>query len=235
MPDDVHEWLDRQRTRSVLPGMDDLLVETFPEAGREFMVAYGFEGRNAHQTLGMLLTQRMEAAGLQPLGFVASDYMVATWSLIAVTDPAPLFAPEVLEDELARWIAETPFLRRAFREVAIIGGLIERAQPGRAKTGSQVTFSADLIYDVLQRHEPGHLLLTAAWADARAKLTDISRLVALLERSQRAPSWWPARSTASSPLAVPVLLDLGREAVHGAADEALLLEADALAATAMRL
>jgi ATP-dependent helicase Lhr and Lhr-like helicase len=232
MPDDVHEWLDWQQLRSVLPGMDDLLVETFPEAGREFMVAYGFEGRNAHQTLGMLLTQRMEAAGLQPLGFVASDYMVAVWSLVPVTDPAPLFAPDVLEDELARWIGETPFLRRAFREVAIISGLIERGEPGRAKTGAQVTFSADLIYDVLQRHEPDHLLLRAAWADARAKLTDISRLVALLQRSQERLVFRPLDRV--SPLAIPVLLDLGREAIYGAADDTLLMEAGALAAAAMR-
>ena len=233
MPADVREWLDIQRRRSVLPGMDDLLIETFPEGGREFMVAYGFEGRNAHQTLGMLLTQRMEAAGLQPLGFVASDYMIAVWGLQRVTDPAPLFSPEVLEDELAQWMAGSPFLRRAFREVAVISGLIERAQPGRPRTGKAVTFSADLIYDVLQRHEPDHLLLTAAWADARAKLTDMARLVALLERAQAKLVLKPLDRV--SPLAIPVLLELGREAVYGAADEALLLEADALALVAMRV
>ncbi len=231
MPGDVREWLNVQRARSVLPGLDDLLIETFPEAGREFMVAYGFEGRNAHQTLGMLLTQRMEAAGLQPLGFVANDYMVAVWSLARVRDPAPLFSPDVLEDELAQWMANSPFLRRAFREVAVISGLIERGQPGRPRTGKSVTFSADLIYDVLQRHEPDHLLLTAAWADARAKLTDIARLVALLERSQA--KLVLRELDRVSPLSIPVLLELGREPVHGSADEALLLEADALAALAM--
>jgi ATP-dependent Lhr-like helicase len=231
MPADVRDWLNYQRQRSVLPGIDDLLIETFPEAGREFMVAYGFEGRNAHQTLGMLLTQRMEAAGLQPLGFVANDYMVAVWSLVRVTDPAPLFSPDVLEDELAVWMANSPFLRRAFREVAVISGLIERTQPGRPRTGKSVTFSADLIYDVLQRHEPDHLLLTAAWADARAKLTDIARLVALLERAQA--KLVLRELDRVSPLSIPVLLELGREAVYGSADEALLMEADALAAVAM--
>ena len=233
MPPEVHEWLDYQRLRSVLPGIDDLLVETFPRDGRHFMVAYGFEGRNAHQTLGMLLTQRMEAAGLQPLGFVASDYMVATWSLQPVDDPAPLFSPDVLESELREWITESPFLRRAFREVAVIAGLIERVQPGQHKTGKQVTFSADLIYDVLRRHEPGHLLLTAAWADARSKLTDIARLASLLDRSTTALVH--QRLDRVSPLAVPVLLEVGRERVAGAADDALLLEADALAAEAMTL
>ena len=231
MPADVHEWLAIQGERSRLPGMDDLLIETFPNEGRHFMVAYGFEGRNAHQTLGMLLTQRMEAAGLKPLGFVGSDYMVATWSLEPVTDPQPLFSPDVFEDELAEWLAASPFLRRAFREVAVIGGLIDRALPGQHKTGKQVSFSSDLIYEVLRKHEPGHLLLTAAWADARAKLTDIARLAALLERSQ--DRLVHVALDRVSPLAVPVLLEIGKERVSGSADDALLIEAEALAAQAM--
>ncbi|OYU14260.1 MAG: DNA ligase-associated DEXH box helicase [Alphaproteobacteria bacterium PA4] len=231
MPDDVREWLEVQQRVSRLPGRDDLLIETFPRDDRWFMVAYGFAGRNAHQTLGMLLTQRMEAAGLQPLGFVGSDYMVAVWSLQPVTDPRPLFSPDVFEAELADWMAASPFLRRAFREVAIIGGLIDRQIPGQHKTGKQLSVSSDLIYDVLRRHEPDHLLLTAAWADARAKLTDIARLAALLEQAQRAMVLMPLDRV--SPLAVPVLLEIGKESVPGAADSALLLEADALAAEAM--
>jgi ATP-dependent Lhr-like helicase len=233
MPADVREWLEIQQLRSRLPGLDDLLVETFERDGLWFMVAYGFAGRNAHQTLGMLLTQRMEAAGLQPLGFVGSDYMVAVWSLRPVRDPRPLFSPDVFEDELAEWMAASPFLRRAFREVAIIGGLIDRAIPGQHKTGKQMSVSSDLIYDVLRRHEPGHLLLTAAWADARAKLTDIDRLAALLELAQR--GLVHVELDRVSPLAVPVLLEVGRESVPGAADTALLIEADALAAEAMRI
>ena len=233
MPGDVREWLEIQKLRSRLPGLDDLLIETFERDGRWFMIAYGFAGRNAHQTLGMLLTQRMEAAGLQPLGFVGSDYMVAVWSLQRVRDPRLLFSPDVFEDELAEWMAASPFLRRAFREVAIIGGLIDRALPGQHKSGKQMSVSSDLIYDVLRRHEPGHLMLTAAWADARGKLTDIDRLAALLELAQR--SLVLVELDRVSPLAVPVLLEIGKESVPGAADTALLIEAAALAEEAMRL
>nr|WP_188945887.1 ligase-associated DNA damage response DEXH box helicase [Polymorphobacter multimanifer] len=234
MPPDVAEWLEIQRLRSTLPGLDDLLVETFPRDGRWFMVAYGFAGRPAHQTLGMLLTSRMERAGLMPLGFVASDYMIATWSLAEPTDLKPLFDPEILEDELAEWVAASPFLRRAFRETAIIGGLIERAQPGQHKTGKQLSVSSDLIYEVLRRHQPDHLLLTAAWNDARHKLTDLDRLATMLEAAQHKLTH--RRLPRVSPLAVPVLLEAGRESVPGAsADTAILLEADALAREAMAL
>ena len=228
MPADVHEWLGFQAQRSIVPGPGQLLVETFPRDGREFMVVYGFEGRNAHQSLGMILTQRMEAAGLQPLGFVGTDYVTAVWSLKPATDPRALLSPDVLESELRAWIAGTPFLRRAFRDVAVISGLIEREHPGKRKTGKQVSFSTDLIFDVLQRHEPDHLLLTAAWTDARAKLTDIARLQRLLERST--DELIHVTLDRVSPLAVPVLLEAGRERVFGSADDALLAEAAALAA-----
>ncbi len=231
MPGDVREWLRLQQAKSELPAPDKLLVETFERDGRNFIVIYGFEGRNAHQTLGMLLTQRMEKAGLKPLGFVGSDYVLSVWSLEPVTDPRPLLSPDVLEDELAEWMAESPFLKKSFREVAVIAGLIERAHPGQRKSGKQVSFSSDLIYDVLRKYEPDHLLLTAAWADARTKLSDIARLSHLLERSQH--SMVHRHLDRVSPLAVPILLDLGKQrVVSGSAEDALLAEADALIAEA---
>jgi ATP-dependent Lhr-like helicase len=233
MPDDVREWLAIQDRVSRLPGEDDVLVETFQRDDCWYMVVYGFAGHPAHQTLGMLITQRMERAGLNPLGFVASDYAMACWSLEPVDDPRPLFDPTVLEDELAEWLAASPFLRRAFREVAIIGGLIERVQPGVHKSGKAMSVSSDLIYDVLRRHEPDHLLLTAAWTDARGKLTDIARLAALLEQSHARLSH--VRAAHVTPLAVPSLLTIGRERVGDSADSALLLEAEALIAEAMRV
>jgi ATP-dependent Lhr-like helicase len=233
MPDDVREWLAIQDRVSRLPGEDDVLVETFQRDDRWYMVVYGFAGHPAHQTLGMLVTQRMERAGLKPMGFVASDYAMACWSLDPVDDPRPLFDPTVLEDELAQWLAASPFLRRAFREVAIIGGLIERVQPGVHKSGKAMSVSSDLIYDVLRRHEPDHLLLTAAWTDARGKLTDIARLATLLEQAHERLNH--VRAAHVTPLAVPSLLTIGRERVGDSADSALLLEAEALIAEAMRV
>ncbi|MGL3822049.1 ligase-associated DNA damage response DEXH box helicase [Sphingopyxis sp. R3-92] len=233
-PEDVRFWLEAQAERSVLPRVDQLLVETFPHEEAHFMVAYPFEGWNAHQSLGMLITKRMERAGLQPLGFVASDYALAIWSLRPVPDPAALFDPAILEDEFTEWVERSHLLKRAFREVAVIGGLIERQHPGKRKTGKQVTFSTDLIFDVLRKYEPDHLLLEAAWADARERLTDVARLGDLLDRAAGTMLHRPLRHI--SPLAIPVLVLIGRESVAGHdIDDALLGElADTLAEQAMR-
>jgi len=233
-PDDVREWLEVQSYRSRLPEPGQLLVETFPREGRQYMVAYSFEGWNAHQSLGMLITRRMETQGLKPLGFVANDYAIACYSLDPVTDPASLFSPDILEHEFVDWVQQSHLLKRAFREVAVIGGLVERQHPGKRKTGKQVTFSTDLIYDVLRKYEPGHLLLQAAWADARARMTDVGRLADLLDRA--GDTMMHVTLDRISPLAVPVLTLIGRESVaQGLADDALLMEAEVLAQEAMRL
>jgi ATP-dependent Lhr-like helicase len=233
-PTDVHEWLEAQARRSALPAPGQLLVETFPHEGRHHMVAYSFEGWNAHQSLGMLITRRMEAMGLKPLGFVANDYALAVYGLEKIEDPAALFSPDILEHEFVDWVQQSALLKRAFREVAIIGGLVERQHPGKKKTGRQVTFSTDLIYDVLRKYEPDHLLLRAAWADARARMTDVGRLAHLLDTA--GDTMLHIDLPRVSPMAVPVLIMIGRETVaQGAAEDALLLEAESIAAEAMRL
>jgi ATP-dependent Lhr-like helicase len=231
-PDDVREWLEVQAYRSLLPEPHQLLVETFPHENRHFMVMYSFEGWNAHQSLGMLITRRMESAGLKPLGFVANDYALACYSLEPVTDPRPLLSPDILEHEFVDWVEQSNLLKRAFREVAVIGGLVERQHPGKRKTGRQVSFSTDLIYDVLRRYEPDHLLMRAAWDDARARMTELGRLANLVDRA--AATMVHVAVDRITPLAVPLMVIVGREGLPpGSADEALLYEAEALAAAAM--
>jgi len=232
-PDDVREWLEMQDWRSRLPEPGRLLVESFPHEGKHFTTYYTFEGWPANQSLGMLITRRMEQRGLMPLGFVANDYALAVWGLRAVEDPAALLSADILADEFAEWVQDSYLLRRAFREVAVISGLVERQHPGKRKTGRQVTFSTDLIYDVLRKYEPDHVLIEAAWADARARMTDVGRLADLLERAGREVCH--VRLDRVSPLAVPVLVMIGRESVpQGMADDELLFEAEGLASAAMR-
>ena len=233
MPMQVTEWLELQRERSALPAPDTLLVETFPRGGRFFLVCYPFEGRLAHQTLGMLLTRRMERAYLKPLGFVANDYAMAVWlktdiglraeqGLVSLDE---LFSEDMLGDDLEEWLQESALMKRTFRQNAIISGLIERNQFGQEKTGRQMTISTDLIYDVLRRHEPEHILLQAARLDASTGLLDIVRLAAMLERI-RGRVLHKALDKIS-PLAVPIMLEAGKEKVMGDAREDILAEAEA--------
>jgi ATP-dependent Lhr-like helicase len=231
LPDQVCEWLGYQEERSLLPGADQLLVETFPHDKRFYMAAFPFEGRLAHQTLGMLLTRRLERSGARPLGFVATDYSIAVWALrdlgaaFAAGRPSleALFDEDMLGDDLEAWMAESYLLKRTFRNCAVISGLIERRHPGEEKTGRQVTVSTDLVYDVLRTHEPDHILLQATRADAAAGLLDIQRLGEMLYRVKGRIVH--QRLERVSPLAVPVMLQIGREPVFGEAQTDILADA----------
>jgi ATP-dependent helicase Lhr and Lhr-like helicase len=232
LPDQVADWLRIQKERSVIPKRNQLLVETFPRGARFYMVCYPFEGRLAHQTLGMLLTRRLERAKLRPVAFVATDYSLAIWGLgdlaYAFKNGSPsladLFDEDMLGDDLEAWMADSYLLKRMFRNTALISGLIEKRHPGKEKTGRQVTISTDLIYDVLRKHEPDHILLRATWADAAVGLLEIARVGEMLARVKGHIVHQALDRI--SPLAIPAMLQIGRESVaSGDTDEHVLREA----------
>jgi ATP-dependent Lhr-like helicase len=241
LPAQVREWLEIQQWRSQMPGARELLVETFPRANKHYLICYPFEGRLAHQTLGMLLTRRLERARLRPLGFVANEYALAVWGLGDAAQRIArgelkldaLFDEDMLGDDLEAWLAESSLMKRTFRNCAIIAGLIERRFPGQEKSRRQVTISTDLVYDVLRSHQPDHVLLRAARADAATGLLDVRRVSEMLSRI-RGRIVHKALDHVS-PLAVPVMLEIGREMVYGEASDALLAEAaDELVREAMQ-
>ncbi|MEZ0167204.1 ligase-associated DNA damage response DEXH box helicase [Microvirga sp. TS319] len=233
LPPQMTEWLLQQRRRSIVPGPRDLLVETFPRGNRFYMTCFPFEGRLAHQTLGMLLTRRLERARLKPLGFVANDYGIAVYAsgdiaARAAREPAfldELFSEDMLGDDLEDWLAESSLMKRTFRQCAVIAGLIERRFPGEHKTGRQVTISTDLVYDVLRKHEPDHVLLRAARADAATGLLDVRRLGMMLQRIRGRIIHKPLDRV--SPLSVSVMLEIGRERVYSDNADEILAEAEA--------
>lgn len=231
LPDQVRDWLEIQKERSLIPARNELLVETFEHRKRFYLICYPFEGRLAHQTLGMLLTRRLERAGAKPLGFVATDYSLAIWGMedmgrMLANDRLSLnelLDEDMLGDDLEAWLNESFLLKRTFRNCAVISGLIERRHPGKEKTGRQVTVSTDLIYDVLRTHEPDHILMEATRIDAASGLLDIGRLGDMLKRIRSHITHRALERV--SPLAVPVMLEIGREHVAGEAHETVLEEA----------
>ena len=219
LPRHTAEWLALQRQVSRLPEPGRLLLESFPHDGREHLCVYGFAGRNGQQTLGLLLTKRLEETGHAPLGFVATDYATLIWGLEPVTDPAPLFDLEALRDGLERWLAGNAVMKRTFRATAIIAGLIERSHQGRRKTGRQATFSSDILYDTLRRFDPDHLLLDITREEAMRGLVDFARIEEMFRRSAGRIDL--VRLSRVTPLAAPLFLEPGRIPVQGEGRERL--------------
>ena len=220
LPDHTAQWLQMQREVSKLPQAGRILVETFPQDGRENMVVYGFAGVNAHRTLGLILTQRMEAAGLNPLGFVVTDYALMIWGLTPVTDIAPLFDPENVRDGLETWLQGNAVMKRTFRMAATVAGLIERNTRSGRKSGRQATFSSDILYDTLAKYDPNHLMLRITREEAMRGLVDFGRVEDLLQRTKGRVDH--VALTRVTPLAAPLFLEPGRIPVFGEGRERLL-------------
>jgi ATP-dependent Lhr-like helicase len=222
LPGHTADWLALQTQVSRLPERGRLLIESFPHDGREHLCVYGFAGRNAQQTLGLLLTKRLEETGLHPLGFVATDYATLIWGLDAVTDPAPLFDAAALRDGLDGWLSGNAVMKRSFRASATIAGLIERSLPGLRKTGRQATFSSDILYDTLMKYDPGHLMLRITRTEAMRGMVDFGRIEHMLARIEGRIDL--LRLPRVTPLAAPLFLEVGRVPIAGAAEERLLAE-----------
>ncbi|MDA9207476.1 ligase-associated DNA damage response DEXH box helicase [Octadecabacter sp.] len=220
LPSHTSEWLSMQRDYSKLPQPGRLLVETFPQDGREHMVVYGFAGINAHRTLGLIITQRMEAAGLNPLGFVVTDYALMIWGLDAVADPAPLLDPQNMYDGLETWLQGNAVMKRTFRIAATIAGLIDRNTRQGRKTGRQATFSSDILYDTLAKYDPNHLMLRITREEAMRGMVDFGRIEEMLNRTKGQVDH--VRLNRITPLAAPLFLEPGRIPVWGEGREKLL-------------
>ncbi len=232
LPRHTRDWLHLQRKVSHLPERDRLLVETFPHDGREHLVAYGFAGRNAQQTLGLLLTQRMEAHGLNPMGFVCTDYATLIWGIDQVTDIAPLFGRDTLLETMEHWLADNAVMKKTFKGSAIIAGLVDRSLPGgKRRTGRSAAFSTDILYDTLRKYDPDHIMLEITRTEAMRGLVDFGRIEEMLDRiGDRIDH---VKLTRVSPLAAPLFLEPGRIPIQGLANERLLAEeATRLMATA---
>lgn len=220
LPEHTADWLGLQRRFSKMPEADRVLVESFTHDTRPHTVFYGFAGRNAMQTLGLLLTQRMEDFGLGPLGFVATDYATMIWSVDPVPDPAPLFDDTGLRDGFEHWLSGNAVMKKTFRASANIAGLIERNSPQARKSGRQATFSSDILYDTLTKYDPDHLMLRITKEEALRGLVDFGRIEEMLTRTKGRVDH--VKLDRISPLAAPLMLEVGRIAVKGDGRETLM-------------
>ena len=221
-PSHIREWLSTQRRLSAMPRPDRMLVESFRHEGREHTCFYGFAGRNAQQTLGLILTRRMEEEGLHPLGLIANDYAVLIWGLDAVDNPASLLSRNRVREGLDSWLADNAVMKRTFRGVATISGLVDKSIPGKRKTGRQMTMSTDILYDTLRKYDPDHLLLSVTKDQAMLGLIDFSRIEDMFDRFGDAIEHVHAPRV--TPFAAPLLLEVGSVPIWGQAEEKLLDE-----------
>jgi ATP-dependent Lhr-like helicase len=222
LPEQIQDWLSLQSEFSTLPKSKGVLVEAFFDDRDHVLVVHSFEGRKVNNALGFLMTKRMEMAGLKPINFTITDYALTIRSIDPVNYVEPLLSSDMLGDDLDNWIVQSPMVKRSFRKIATIAGLTEQRLPGQQRTMKQVTFSTDLIYDVLMKYDPDHILLRIAREEAESDLLDIERLRDWLKDIQGCIDFQILPH--ASPLSIPAMAQVGKEPVRGAAEAAMIAD-----------
>jgi ATP-dependent Lhr-like helicase len=205
---------DLQRTRSVLPGRNEFLVEYFQSSEGYHVLMYPFEGRFVHEGLAALMAYRI--AQIQPLTFsiAMNDYGFELLS----DQPVPIqeaietnvLGAENLFRDIQSSINSTEMARRKFRDIAAISGLVFKGFPGKRVKDRHLQSTSQLFFNVFHDHDAHNLLLQQAFEEVMDFQLEEVRLRKALERmaSQKIVIAYPDKPT---PFAFPIMVDRLRE------------------------
>lgn len=208
--DCIEPILQTQDRVSLLPTVNELLIETCKTREGQHLYVFPFEGRFVHEGLGFLWGYRFANQQRATFTISVNDY---GFEILAPKDYPfkALFSKEFLSldnlyDDLKASLNISELTNRKFREVSQVAGLIFKGYPSSKKTSSQLQISSSLIYDVFSKYEPDNLLLKQAEREVLAEQLESHRLSTTLHRmSQLSLVWKETRRP--SPLAFPLLIE----------------------------
>lgn len=184
----IRQTLALQKTTSILPGLDDFLIEkTLSKEGTNWFL-FPFSGRLAHEGLAALVSHRLSQ--LEPMSISVSfnDYgfHLCTNSKLNLAEKEwrKMLSPVNLVEELLDCMNSSEMAKRQFREVARVAGLIFQGYPGAQKSIRQVQASGGLFFDVFSKYDPSNLLLTQSRREVLDRQLEVNRMVRKLEEIQ---------------------------------------------------
>ncbi|WP_425480145.1 ligase-associated DNA damage response DEXH box helicase [Cognatilysobacter segetis] len=182
----VSGLLELQSRLSTLPRAGRLLVEAVRTREGPQWFVFPFAGRLANEGLAALLSLRWGRIEPNTFGYAANDYGFVLKPARDVAIDAErlhaLMSPERLFEDLRESLNLGELARRQFREIARIAGLLPPTVPGRPqKSTRQLQASSGLLYDVLQRYDPHHMLLELAEREVFAGQLEVQRLQRVLD------------------------------------------------------
>ena len=205
--------LRRQANLSRLPLQHQLLMEVCRSREGSHLFAFPLEGRFVHEGLGFLWAWRLARHRPSTITVSVNDYgfeLLAPkgypFDELLELHGDDLFDLSQLEADLEQAVNLSELCRRRFRAIAQVSGLVTQGMPGQNKTGGQLQISAALLFDVLTKHEPQHLLLEQARREVMQEQLELHRLEAALTRlagSERLLE----RTSRPGPLAFPLLVE----------------------------
>jgi ATP-dependent Lhr-like helicase len=193
-----------QRATSALPTPSRFVLELVTEGARLHLIAQTFAGSAANEVIGRAVAARVRRASGRGAEFAVTDAAVAVTfargrgrALPGEEQLRELLDPSGLERDLAETLEGSALAKMHFRDVARVAQLTVGAdRPGAATPA--------LLYDVLHKHAPDHLLLRALAHTLWSSLDGVRAERVLVEAQRR--RWHLSVASQPSPLAIPVFV-----------------------------
>ncbi len=182
----IEPLLRIQREASALPDRGRLLAERIATRRGLHLFLFPFAGRAVHEGMAAMIALRWGRRQANTFSYTVNDYgLMLTLAEPADLDDAllrELLSPEQMAGDLRDGVNLGELARRQFREIARVAGLLTPSLPGRAaRSLRQVQASSGLLYDVLRRYDPDHLLLAQAEREVLEFQLEAPRLQAALQ------------------------------------------------------
>ena len=214
LPCTIITWLESQNNNSTLPPRNGMLIESFPRnignINVVYYLFYTFEGSNVNQTLGFIISKKLEFQGIKALGFVCTDYALAMWVNKKIKNVNELFEFNNFKKSLFNWLEESSLFRRNFKKVSVISGLLDRGFPNKKK--NQLSINSDLIFKVLKKYERNHILIRATEEESKRDLIEIDRLEKYVSKINKNILIRNLKNP--SPLSIPLVLQINTEVLN---------------------
>ncbi|HYW49010.1 MAG TPA: ligase-associated DNA damage response DEXH box helicase, partial [Gemmatimonadaceae bacterium] len=144
----VRNIMELQASRSIIPALDELLIERLDSREGHHLFIYPFDGRLVHEGLSALFAYRIAQLAPITFSFACNDYG------FELVSPEPIPIEDALESgllstghllhDITASLNAAELARRQFREIARVAGLIFQGFPGQNRSMKQVQASSGL-------------------------------------------------------------------------------------------
>jgi ATP-dependent Lhr-like helicase len=203
-----------QNQLSIVPRQNQFLIEQLETKDGHHLFFYPFEGRLVHEGLSALIAYRLSKRSPISFTFAMNDYGFELLS----DQPIPidenqireLFGEEDLVTEIYASINATEMMRRRFREISVIAGLVFTGYPGQAVKNKHLQASGSLFYEVFQTYDPNNQLIKQAMEEVLLLKLEETRLRSVLQRI-KSQEIIIKKLDRPSPFSFPIIVDWMRE------------------------
>ena len=212
----IVEQFRAQENISEIPVGGKMLIELYRDGDYSHHFFHALIGRSANDALSRIVAWRVKKhiggnalVTIDDYGFLLT---LRPFQEMPLEDWRLCFEREGAEEDLARALRGSQLVKWQFRGVAQTGLMVPRNLPGRERKKKQLSWSSEVLFRVLEQHEPNHPLLIEAYRQATHTFLDADAAYDFLDSALNFE--WKFRELAAiSPFSFPIYASVIKESM----------------------